>query len=82
MKSKKRMLHGLVYDRLADALDLPALYDLSRDLMAFASQGDGPGLTRATAAEVSALLERGWRRLGKNVLTSLIDEHILPAAPP
>jgi len=80
-KRFRRMLGGLVYARLMDAIDLDKLLDLEATLLAHsAGEGepdieDDPALNAET---VAGLVRREWRNLGRQVIGRLGEGDILP----
>ena len=79
-KRVRRMLGGLVYRRLMEAVDLDKLLELESVLLLHACGGEQPQdpFASAEAEVVAELVRRQWRRLGEQVIGRLAAGDILP----
>jgi hypothetical protein len=76
-KPIRRMLGGLVYSRLVEAVDVDKLLELEASLMILACQA-GAEDPDNHADLVADVVHRQWRRLGKQLIGRLGQCDILP----
>ncbi len=80
-KPMRRMLGGLVYSRLMDAVDVDKLIDLEASLLIYATRDDSEDPHRHADA-VAEVVRRQWRNLGEELIGRLGSGDILPRLGP